>query len=332
MERQEQKISWLSNLKAPMAGAFSGCVTRAITQPLDCSKVRLQLQVEPVANVAGARYTGTIQTLIAIFRDEGVFGLWKGHIPAQLLSVFYGLGQFAAYDQLNSAGRHVKLLNEHSDTRHFICGGIAGAVGNTVSTPFDVIRTRIIAQDHGRGYSSMRDGLRLIFVNEGVRGLFRGLGPSVLQVAPLTAIQFWAYNVVIETVLDYTKSEYVNHYPYFIVISIINITNYRSSRATPHLILFAGAIGGIVSKTAVYPLDLCKKRLQIQKFQNSRTTYGEHFICKGLCDCLARTISREGYRGLFKGLLPSVIKSGIATALHFFMYEELLSILVRVQI
>lgn len=182
-------------------------MTRAITQPLDCSKVRLQLQVEPVANIAGAKYSGTIQTLFAIFRDEGVCGLWKGHVPAQLLSVFYGLGQFAAYDQLNAAGRHVKILSEHSDIRHFICGGIAGAVGNTVSTPFDVIRTRIIAQDHGRGYSSMREGLKLIFFNEGFRGLFRGLGPSVLQVAPLTAIQFWAYNVVIETVLDYTKSE-----------------------------------------------------------------------------------------------------------------------------
>jgi solute carrier family 25 (mitochondrial thiamine pyrophosphate transporter), member 19 len=174
---------------------------------LDCSKVRLQLQVEPVANVIGARYTGTVQTLFAIFRDEGVHGLWKGHIPAQLLSVFYGLGQFAAYDQLNRAGRHIQLLNEHSDTRHFICGGIAGAVGNTVSTPFDVVRTRIIAQDHNRGYSSMRQALQLIFLNEGFRGLFRGLGPSVLQVAPLTAIQFWSYNVVIEAVLDYTKSE-----------------------------------------------------------------------------------------------------------------------------
>jgi solute carrier family 25 (mitochondrial thiamine pyrophosphate transporter), member 19 len=174
---------------------------------LDCSKVRLQLQVEPVANVIGARYTGTVQTLFAIFRDEGIHGLWKGHIPAQLLSVFYGLGQFAAYDQLNRAGRHIQLLNEHSDTRHFICGGIAGAVGNTVSTPFDVVRTRIIAQDHNRGYSSTRQALQLIFLNEGFRGLFRGLGPSVLQVAPLTAIQFWSYNVVIEAVLDYTKSE-----------------------------------------------------------------------------------------------------------------------------
>lgn len=163
--------------------------------------------MEPVANVVGARYTGTFQVLSAIFHDEGIHGLWKGHIPAQLLSVFYGLGQFAAYDQLNRAGRHIKFLNEHSDMRHFICGGIAGAVGNTVSTPFDVIRTRIIAQDHGRGYSTMRDGMRLIFMNEGFRGLFRGLGPSVLQVAPLTAIQFWSYNVVLEYALDYTKSE-----------------------------------------------------------------------------------------------------------------------------
>lgn len=190
------------------AGAFSGCVTRAITQPLDCSKVRLQLQVEPVSSVAvSARYTGMIQTLYAIFRDEGCYGLWKGHIPAQLLSVFYGLGQFAAYDQLNRAGRHIKLLNEHSDMRHFICGGIAGAVGNTVSTPFDVVRTRIIAQDHGRGYTSMRQGLKLIFINEGFRGWFRGLGPSILQVAPLTAVQFWSYNVVIEATMHYTNSE-----------------------------------------------------------------------------------------------------------------------------
>lgn len=157
MERQEQKVTWFNNMKAPMAGAFSGCVTRAITQPLDCSKVRLQLQVEPVAKEAGARYSGMMQTLSSIFKDEGIYGLWKGHIPAQLLSVFYGLGQFAAYDQLNRAGRHIQVFHEHPNMRHFLCGGIAGAIGNTVSTPFDVVRTRIIAQDHGRGYTSMTE-------------------------------------------------------------------------------------------------------------------------------------------------------------------------------
>jgi hypothetical protein len=70
-----------------------------------------------------------------------------------------------------------------------------------------------------------------------------------------------------------------------------------SRHATPHLILFSGAIGGIVSKTAVYPLDLCKKRLQIQRFQQARTTFGEHFVCKGMIDCLTKTVKREGYQG-----------------------------------
>lgn len=78
MERhgQEQKLNWFNNMKAPIAGAFSGCLTRAVTQPLDCSKVRLQLQVEPVSKAMGARYTGTFQTLFAIFHDEGCAGLW----------------------------------------------------------------------------------------------------------------------------------------------------------------------------------------------------------------------------------------------------------------
>ena len=69
------------------------------------------------------------------------------------------------------------------------------------------------------------------------------------------------------------------------------------SRPAPPLILIAGAIGGIVSKTAVYPLDLCKKRLQIQKFGNARTTFGEHFVCNGMLDCIMKTIAREGYAG-----------------------------------
>ena len=124
---------------------------------MDCSKVRLQLQVEPVKANSGAKYCGALQTLAIIVREEGLCGLWKGHIPAQLLSVFYGIGQFAAYDQLNRYGRHISILEDHSNTRHFLCGGIAGAIGNTVSTPFDVVRTRIIAQDHSKGYTSTRE-------------------------------------------------------------------------------------------------------------------------------------------------------------------------------
>lgn len=69
------------------------------------------------------------------------------------------------------------------------------------------------------------------------------------------------------------------------------------SHATPNLILFSGMMAGIISKTAVYPLDLCKKRMQIQKFQQSRTTYGENFVCNGMFDCIKKTLKREGWNG-----------------------------------
>lgn len=40
--------------------------------------------------------------------------------------------------------------------------------------------------------------------------------------------------------------------------------------------------------------------MQIQKFQQSRTTYGENFVCNGMIDCLKRTIQREGWQGMIK--------------------------------
>ena len=57
-----------------------------------------------------------------------------------------------------------------------------------------------------RQYSlHLKNQLKSIYIKEGVRGLFRGIFPSVMQVAPLTAIQFWSYNVVLEALKDYTK-------------------------------------------------------------------------------------------------------------------------------
>jgi solute carrier family 25 (mitochondrial thiamine pyrophosphate transporter), member 19 len=61
--------------------------------------------------------------------------------------------------------------------------------------------------------------------------------------------------------------------------------------------LFVGAAAGVCSKTLVYPLDLAKKRLQIQGFSEHRKTFGKHFVCSGMRDCLWGTIKSEGVKG-----------------------------------
>lgn len=289
--------------KAPMAGGISGFLTRALTQPLDCIKVRHQLQLEPIKKNIGAKYTSTFQTLVLIFQEEGIRGLWKGHVPGQILSITYGFGQFAAYDQFNRHSRKIKFFNDHSDVRHTVAGGFAGAFGMTIATPFDVVRTRFIAQDHGRGYRSIFDAFTKMIKAEGPLGMFRGLVPSVTAIAPNAAIQFGTYNFLLERYTAFMNQE----------------------SASRQIILLAGTCSGTIAKMCIYPLDLTKKRLQIQEFQDNRTTFGKNITTTGMLDCLRKTFAKEGMTGLYKGLTPAVIKSGMMSGFYFFFYEEIIT-------
>lgn len=296
--------TWFKNMRAPIAGGISGFLTRALTQPLDCIKVRHQLQIEPIKKDSGAKYTSTIQTLNLMFKEEGIRGLWKGHVPGQILSVTYGFGQFLAYDHFNRQSRAIEFFDEHSNIRHIVGGGFAGAFGMSIATPFDVVRTRFIAQDKNSGYGSLLDAFTSIIKREGLRGLFRGLVPGVTAIAPNAAIQFGTYNFLLE-----------RHNAFM-----------HQDQASRQIILLAGLTSGIIAKSCIYPLDLTKKRLQIQQFQGSRTTFGKNITTSGMFDCLRQTLKKERLGGLYKGWAPAVVKSGAMSGLYFFFYEEITTV------
>ncbi|VDN23178.1 unnamed protein product [Dibothriocephalus latus] len=96
-----------------------------------------------------------------------------------------------------------------------------------------------------------------------------------------------------------------------------------------------GALAGCISKTAVYPLDLVKKRFQIVGFEEARKPFGKlpnvkleapfKFTTGRVLVEICRT---EGFLGLFKGWLPSMLKAGVSTAATFTffeMYKELIA-------
>ena len=79
---------------------------------------------------------------------------------------------------------------------------------------------------------------------------------------------------------------------------------------------YAGTISGSVSKIIVYPLDTIKKRIQAQAVFGP---VGDIYL--GMVDCFGKILKNEGYRGLYSGLFPSVLKTGIATGLSFSLYR-----------
>lgn len=141
-------------LKHAFAGGLSGALTRALCQPFDVLKIRFQLQVEPVAKFQKSKYKSMIQALRLVVREEGIIGLWKGHNPAQLLSIIFGVSQFWCYEELVSNANDYSMFAEHTALTNFACGSIAGAVATFFASPLDVVRTRLIAQDFSKGYTN----------------------------------------------------------------------------------------------------------------------------------------------------------------------------------
>ncbi|XP_052898721.1 mitochondrial thiamine pyrophosphate carrier-like [Anopheles moucheti] len=305
MDRDKNDTSSNSGI----AGGFAGCITRFICQPLDVLKIRFQLQVEPLSEQhVTSKYRTIAQSTRLVYREEGLRAFWKGHNPAQVLSIIYGVAQFSSYERFNHLLRTVDTFERHQSGRNFVCGALSGTFATVITLPLDVVRTRLISQDPGRGYRSSVQGLKLIYTYEGVRGLYRGLGPSVLQIAPLTGGQFMFYNIFGSMFRQYF--------------------NISANETLPAIELFiCGGLAGLCTKLLVYPLDLAKKRLQIQGFAKSRQTYGRHFVCDNMFNCLYNIAKQEGMIGLYKGLYPALLKACFMSAFYFAIYDEMVLIL-----
>lgn len=153
------------------------------------------MQIEPLSHLSQeSKYKSIAQACRVIYKEEGLLGFWKGHNPAQVLSIGYGITQFTVYEFLNQKAAHNETLQRHSQLRSFLCGGAAGAAASVVATPLDVIRTRIIVQDNHRGYQNSFQATRLIHAQDGLRGFYRGFVPSLWQIIPLAGLNFLFYN------------------------------------------------------------------------------------------------------------------------------------------
>lgn len=77
-----------------------------------------------------------------------------------------------------------------------------------------------------------------------------------------------------------------------------------------------GATSGAISATVVYPINLLRTRLQAQGTVLHRPTY------TGIVDVTRKTIQGEGFRGLFKGVTPNLLKVAPAVSISYVVYEN----------
>ncbi|CAG8127598.1 unnamed protein product, partial [Penicillium nalgiovense] len=192
----------MTPMRRLVCGGVAGITSVTITYPLDIVRTRLSIQSASFADL-GARdpsqkLPGMFTTMAMIYKNEGgTKALYRGIAPTVAgVAPYVGLN-FMTYESVR------KYLTPEGDKnpspyRKLLAGAISGAVAQTCTYPFDVLRRRFqINTMSGMGYqyTSIWDAVRVIVAEEGLRGLFKGIGPNLLKVAPSMASSWLSFEM-----------------------------------------------------------------------------------------------------------------------------------------
>lgn len=171
------------------AGLLTGCLESVlIVTPFEVVKTRLQQEV------GRGKYTGPIDCMRKVIKNEGFTAMWKGNVPTMVRQGSNQAFNFMAFSWLN----HNVWKKEDGDGKQLevwktlINGLVAGSIGPCLNCPMDVIKTRLMAQETVKGvapkYSGFVQAFRVIAKEEGTGALWKGLIPRLTRLAPGQAI------------------------------------------------------------------------------------------------------------------------------------------------
>lgn len=279
-------------IKDIVAGSVGGVAQVLSGHPLDTVKVRLQTQ-------AGV-YKGTVDCLTRTIKEEGFAGLYKGvQSPLVGLAVMNSV-MFLAYGQSK-----VLIQNDPNMPltipQYLLAGALTGAVISFVEGPIDLFKSQIQVQLKGESkYKGVFDCARQIVGTYGIRGMYQGLGPTLLRDIPSNATYFGFYELTRKLMAK--PGQNVSDLPAWKVMT-------------------AGGVGGFMYWTLTYPTDVIKSTIQTDNIDRTQRKY------HGIVDCAKKIYAKEGIKGFYKGVAPCLIRSVPANAACFAVYEQARKIL-----
>ncbi|KAJ7943816.1 mitochondrial carnitine/acylcarnitine carrier-like protein [Quillaja saponaria] len=281
------------------SGTVGGAAQLICGHPFDTIKVKLQSQPVPLPGQP-PKYLGAIDAVKKTIATEGPGGLYKG-MGAPLATV-------AALNAVlfTARGQMEALLRSHPGapltvSQQVVCGAGAGVAVSFLACPTELIKCRLQAQSELAGsgsvgvavkYGGPLDVARHVLRSEGgLRGLFKGLVPTMAREIPGNAAMFGVYEAFKQFLAGGQDTSQLG----------------RGS------LIVAGGLAGASFWVSVYPTDVVKSALQVDDYKSPKYS--------GSIDAFRKIKASEGLKGLYKGFGPAMARSVPANAACFLAYE-----------
>ncbi|KAG6580074.1 Mitochondrial Carrier (MC) Family [Phytophthora cinnamomi] len=175
----------------------------------------------------------------------------------------------------------------------------AGMIGRVFCHPLDTVKARLQASTASGQTIASHLNLRA-FSLQHLRGLYRGLGVSMLGSAPATCLYLTSYEVSKDTLMGV-----------------------EGFRASPSLLyLGAGMAAEALSCVLWVPIDVIKERMQVQVQSSAASGAARKVYYHNTLDAVQTIARTERLGGLYKGYIATLLSFGPFSALYFMFYEK----------
>lgn len=193
--------------------------------------------------------------------------------------------------------------------KELIAGGASGGFAKTAVAPLE--RIKILFQTRTEGFRSLGvcGSFKKLTKQEGVQGLYKGNGASILRIVPYAAVHYMSY----ERYRAWLRN------------------NCDLVGTGPVVDLLAGSASGGTAVLCTYPLDLVRTKLAYQVADSrinltssmSHVPYSPSY--NGIQDTFKKVYNEGGVRALYRGVGPTLVGILPYAGLKFYIYEELKS-------
>lgn len=287
------------NIAHALAGAGGGLLAMTLTYPLITLSTRAQVE----ASRSSGKDANLLSAVRAIIKREGIQGLFAG-LDSALFGIsvtnfvyYYWYEWTRAFFEKAAikAGRASKKL---TTVESMLAGALAGGATVLITNPIWVVNTRMTTRkeesektDLGGQKKAKKPStigtLMSLLKDEGPTSLFAGVLPALV--------------LVINPILQYTIFEQLKNFVE------------KTRRVGPRDAFLMGAFGKLMATTITYPYITIKSRAHV-------TAKGEG---KGMWTTLRQIVDKEGWSGLYGGVVPKVTQS-VLTAAFLFAFKDVL--------